>query len=555
MKELLLSLRKKRLLIVATIFLPLIIILLFLSRRTNFILDLLDYPLVIFLTTTQTRHLANLEFSQLTESLMFYPHQHSMFFTDTFLLQSLLNLPFYLLTQQPILSFNLSLVLNLSLIIFSAYWIVKNQKNNFVKFISTTLLSLSPFLILNTGHLQMISIWPTYFALSFLLKEKQKLSDFFWIGLWTGVQFYGSIYLFLLFCFLFATWAIIKFLSRPKNRLTLFKNLIFSFSTIVIITAWGLWHYLQAQQLYGINYQYSEYVQYAADPIDYLSINSYQSLFSQLPIRHFYNLGGGTTYGKIGFLGFGLISLALFGTADIWQRRKRLKTNDWLLILMIPIGLVFSFGPRLTLNGHYTAIRLPYDLILKLIPLVKPLRVTARWSLWFYTGAILLAIKGVEILWQQQKKFLLALLFILFLLEVIPIGLKPAVIQQPKIYQQIESQCKNGGILLEYPLSLDQNNHSASEIASYWSRIVLAISFHECPTINGYSGYFPEIYRLEKHEQLKRAIEQDGANLVKLNLDQLDHEEAGFVSKYLSNLYLRQVYSDDHFLLFTNNSF
>ncbi len=477
------------------------------AHLNNRLLDWNDYPLTAFITTTQSRHLLNLQFNRFFESLMFYPHhQHSLLFSDLFIPQALINLSFLAITKQVILSFNLTFITTLLLNTIGSYNLWRRRFNRLDLLLATLLTAISPYLLENRAHFQILSIWPMLFGLAFIFKNKLEIKDLAILSLWLIIQFYASIYLFVFMGFLVSLWFGLKII-RSEARLQLIKQFLLLIIFSFLGAAYGLINYLQVQYKYGISYKYSEYVQYAKDLASYL----------QIPLGIFF----------------------LF-TLGLWQqwRRKRLKKQLPLFFLLsMIIGFIFSLGPRLTVGGHYTAWRLPYDLVLKLVPLFKPIRATARWSWLFHLGLTYFAIIGFQYLRKRHLKLSL-LVFGLTLMQLIPADIKTkAKDYWPDIYQPLKARCVHqDDVLLEYPLNYQLSDATALKRVEYWSQIVFAITYHQCLTVNGYSGYFPEIYKNKKLDILDY-IDDNQIELIKFNKKYIKNEELlGYISIYQAKI-------------------
>ena len=165
---------------------------------TTHLLDWLDYPLVIWIIHQNLEKITALNFANFFNSNAFYPHTHTLLFADSQLPQTLIALPFSFLSKNPILVFNFVFIITFILNYFSSFLFWKTIfKKKYLAFLGALLTVFSVFLHLEISHFQMLSFWPFFFSLYFLLKQKdnERLKNIFLAGLFLAIQFLACVYL------------------------------------------------------------------------------------------------------------------------------------------------------------------------------------------------------------------------------------------------------------------------------------------------------------------------------------------------------------------------
>lgn len=526
---------------------------------SNSLIDWRDYALMVWIVFQNTDKILTLNFQNYFSTTSFYPNPYSLLFSDLLLPQSFLFMPFYLLTKNLILSFNLVFILTFILNYISSFLFWKSLfKKSSIAFLGSLLVIFSPFFHFEYSHFQMLSYWPFFFSLYFLLKEKEskKYLNSVLSALFLCIQFLASVYL----SFYLLTFVFLVFLIRLFKRQSLKDNLIrlsiiaFTFLLICGVFIKG---YIDMKQHYQVSRNIEEYIAYSANLSDYIFSRPIDSVLHNTAIIDRWNAQNKSNWvGQAAFPGFLVFVLSIIGIALFKKDRNsvslifNLDSQKVLFFLVTLIGFVFSLGPRLIFNGTYAHIPLPYSLVLKFIPLFESIRVSARWSFLFYFGLIFFALVGIQkITNNRYKKLIFGIIFVLILLEYIPLNIKA---EQDTYFDDRDLVLQNichdkPTVLLELPVThLDAENDIAAGL-SYITKAQLASTKNECLLVNGYSGYdLPSIIELsQKTNQYIDSIDTNGfynelrdrnVSLFKFNPDRYPTERQNNLQKFLDAL-------------------
>lgn len=517
---------------------------------TNLI-DWRDYALLVWVINHFVDVIKNLEFNNIFNGNSFYPLKGTLLFSDLLWPQTIISLFFSVFTKNIVTQFNLTFLSTLLLNSISIYlfWKTIFKKQTNILFASF-LTNFSPFFFLQLSHFQMISYWPFFFALSYLFKNKKNLKDNLFVGLFLSIQFYAAVYWAIFLLTVIGIYFLVQ-LIRKKEFVNILKSIITIGVFFLILVGPILFKYLQVKKAYKINRNYSEYVNYSAQMSDYFFNGSYHSFISDSKIFGKINRLNHHSIGEIaGSPSLVVIFLSLIGILIIQKNKEQLffsvsiKEKDLFFLLLTLTGLIFSLGPRLSFNGNYLAIPLPFSLALKYLIIFDPIRATARFSALFYIGLIYFSVKGLSKLSNKIniKNFLIMpLALVIFLLEIVPINYRTESNQYyPKVYKEIEKECANDKVLLEYPFEQDNKDSNIVTNLKYKASQLPASLNHRCNLVNGYAGFDPQEYSnyIINFNTALRAT--DSALLV----DTITQKDIDFIKvnkKYLSNDKLQQL--------------
>lgn len=540
------------------------------------LLDWNDYPYYVWTVDQVASKIINLKFDGFFNSNIFYPYEGSLLFSDLLIPQSVLYSLVNLFVLSKVAAFNIVFLLTFFLNTFGGFFLWRRLfKDRIQLYLAVFITTFSPFIFLSYNHFQIITIWPFLFGLGFLLKEKLDLKNSFLAGLFCAVQFLASVYISIFMLFTTGLWYLLKLIDfrniNGKATTLLWSAAIFTV-TFLVVTSPFVYKYIQVKNAYSITRDYGEYVLYAAHPTDYLFTNHYHSLLSDTPIFDKWNSLNRHFIGEAG--GFPGIILTILGIIGIFAYKREKQTvsinfstspkNIFFLIITIA-GLLFSFGPRLSVNGAYTGIPLPYDVVMRIIPILEPVRATSRWMILFYLGLIYFAVLGLSKLIKSSNKQGLIVfgVAVLFFAEIAPINLKASASDYyPDVYKKVAVKCSESPkILLEYPMTQFRKGSNIVSNLSYRTQAMLASSSHKCILVNGYSGYIPKDF--ERYEsEMFNAIEDKKADifwglilekqvsLIKLNKEELYYDRVRRLESWIkSNNQVKVILDDQTYLI------
>jgi hypothetical protein len=478
----------------------------------------LDYPYVIWVMYQNIGHLRAFDFINFFNTNAFYPFKNTLLFSDILLPQSVIALPFSIFIKNPIEVFNISFLINFILDYLSLYLFWKYIfKNRITAFLGSVFFIFSPFYYTQLGHVQMLTYWPFFFSLYFLFKdEKNILKSSFLSGLFLAVQFLASVYLSVFLIFTILVWTLVSLFYLTRSRVFIKMFLIF----VVFLLFDGVFikSYINVKKDYGMERNINEYIQYSAHLSDYIFSGSIGSWLHQTSIIEKWNSLDKHVIGEkassVGFLFGILFILGAFNFNKIKSRNFlsfELNIYSFFSIIVLIGGLIFSLGPRLSFNGTYAHIPLPYLLLLKHIPFFDSIRALARWSFLVYFGALYFVLFFINNLTKFKRyPIFIGLIFVWFMLEYFPISIKAnSENYLDNNYNFLFTNCvKNKSVLIEIPYThLFGVKGGIVDGLRYISGVQLSSLSHDCNLVNGYSGYdLPE--NIEYFKKLNEDVGQ-----------------------------------------------
>lgn len=508
-----------------TFFLLFLVILAFVFRSLllNFSTDLpdwRDYALVIWIIYENIQHIISLDFSNFFNSNAFYPNPYTLLFADTFLPQSIIVLPFFAVSKNLILSFNLVFILTFILNYLSNFIFWKLLfKKDYLAFSGAIFVVFSPFFHLELSHFQMMSYWPFFFSLYFLFQptDQRRYLNSILAGIFLSLQFLAGVYLSIYLLTTIMIFYLIKFFDKKYLKKTLISVFVVLI-TFFLICGVFIKGYFDMKSYYHIQRDLKEYVVYSASLSDYIFTSSINSLLYNSKILDKWNSFDKNGWGgHASFPGIGLFFLGALGIFIFTKDKKtislilKLDKQKAFFLLITLTGFVFSLGPRLNFNGTYAHIPLPFTVALKLIPIFESVRVSARWYFLFIFGLTFFALIGLQKYSQNKHKNLVLIgCFLIFVLELIPFNLKTEsqnyIDGRSQILKKLCADKKQ--VVLELPVTHLDADINIADGLSYITKTQLASTYHKCYLVNGYSGYdLPE--NLDLANKLNQAIDNN----------------------------------------------
>lgn len=377
----------------------------------------------------------------------FAPYENTLAFSDLFLTSAAITLPFRLLTNSPIVIFNLALLIGFILTFITSYYLLRHlTRDTFAALFGAVLFNLSGYHLSYLPHLQIFSLWPVFLSLYFFLRHRYFL--FFLIVTAQVLESVFPVYL------IFFSIAIMSF---PRNR----KFFLYSLFFLPLWLAF-LFPYLK------LHFTFPEAVRPIRDAAHFSL--GFEEIF--------------TKYHSLLFISVFVLSLLL-------KTKQKLATYH----LLLATGLILSLGPVLKIFGHNLRIfglpiPLPYSLFYYLFPGFNGFRTPSRFIVLAAIAAVII-ISGklaplAKKLLPQTKFFLLALLLLLLSLEGrFPLPAYPVDITPPPIYQEVK-KLPASAIILELPIKLWTGpDHEIESVRSLYSLE------HGHRRVNGFSGFSP----------------------------------------------------------------
>lgn len=534
------------------------------------LLDWNDYPFYVWTIFQNINHFKAFTPEGFFDTNIFFPYRGTLLFSDLLLPQSLIALPLSYFTENHVLVFNILFFLTLLLNVGAVYFFWKQIFRNQTQLLfSTFATNVSGLVFQNSVHFQFLGFWPFFFGLGYLVKPQKTVRDVVLLGMWVGIQFLAGVYLSIFLMCAVGIWYALVFLHRWRQKKALHqlgKELTVMGAIFLTVAGIFLYKYIQVKKMYGITREFWEYVRYSAHLTDYVFTTNYSSVVSRLPGIALWN-----SFNRAGslFPGFLLSGFALAGIFAFRKIRQgyqftlRLSETDLFFFTILLGGFIASLGPRLNVNGSYAILPLPYHVLLKLLPLLEPIRVTSRWYIFVLIALIYFAGKGMKKFSSFTRTPAIIGCCFIVALEVLPIfRVTEAKQYYHPAYGLIEESCAaQPKVLLEYPMTQDLPEANIVTNLTYRTQAMLASLRHGCLLVNGYMGYSPKDYdRYESQlttsvnqgdeQTFWRLLAEKDVSFFKLNKrDILAHKAATAAGMIRTNQVSRILLETDEFFL------
>lgn len=533
-------------------FLVLIVFRTILINHSTHLLDAFDFPYYAWVFDHALDFITFQPNTLFATTNAFFPLTNTYFFSDLLIPQALIGgLVPYLLGFIPITITNSIVVTTLLLNTAAATWAWHKRFTRFGPLVFATIATaLSPFIFTQLGHVQMVSFWPSLLVIGLLLDTKHfSVKSAVLIGLLWAVQLLASVYLAVfLLCIIGWFWLVASLVER-QFRTSIIFAVVFGMTALLLGGPIFAKYYLVKQQ-YSITKPLHEFITYSAHPTDYLFI-PYNTIGSTLTAK-WQQLNHHVIGELAAYPGTAVLLLAAIGifsatvTRKKWQLSITPNTDTLFFLGLIIIGFISSLGPRLSFNGSYVHLPLPYWLPLKVLPLLEAVRATARWSFLLYLGLTFFAARSLSKL--KSATWLNALSFgavLLFVIELVPFGITSQPVNAALATDHpITVFCQTPHNLLIFPMTQQHIGASLTSNLSYKTQELLRSTIHRCNVVNGYGGFEPPAYQ-QLEQQLNFAIgsdipafwellKQHNVNAAMIHSEMLNAESKALVDDYFA---------------------
>jgi len=409
---------------------------------------------------------------------IFYPLPHTLAYSEHLFSTALLALPLQLVSGEPLVAYNLSLLISFPLAAFGMYLLtLRWSGQRGPAFIAGLLFGFAPYRLAAIAHLQLLTFQWLPFLLLFvdLALTRPSLKRYLAVALFFLMQILASWYLAVYTGLIVGVYLLVTIASRrvsPPRYLRLL--LVLGLAALLALPL--AWPYLPLLDDLRAARPLSLALSLAAHPTDLAAAAPFNRLFG--PLTESLRARPGFTEENTLFVGIIGPLLALAALGNWRQQKSRVPRLALLLILLISL--------LLTLPG-------PYALLATLLPPSTVVRVPARWII-----PALFALAGLAGLnqWSRLKaqgSRVKAQIFVvagaaLIVAEAFsaPLPLAPVENQQTlaPVYRHL-AQRPADFALLELPL------HSAPAPEYPEVKRLYASTLGWWPLVNGYSGYTP----------------------------------------------------------------
>lgn len=447
---------------------------------------------------------------------IYFPHKDTMLYSETQLSAGLLSLPFFLINQNPLFSYNIMTIASFFLAGWFMYLLARylSKGNELFSIVSGLVFEFAPFKMAAVWHLQNLSIFCLPLVLLLALKyvntqHKKYLYLLFPILLY---QFYASWYQMVFMLIAVGLLLLCLLLFKLANlRMILMIALVTVLCAIATLPLAR--QYVQFSKQNKAVFGITDQELYAS------SLSDYFIPYNQTAIgKVYYHLRPGAQVNSYNLDSYSYHGLTLYAIGiglTLYTFRMRKKGAEWLkeykeVATFAVIGLagfILSLGPLLKLKGSYTygvlklAIPLPYIFVDKFLPQLSFIRAIGRVSaLLLFSLCCFLAYFGLYLnrsgLATKSKLYISILVCLLIAVELMPLQLVPLGnnyyaynLKVPAVYQYIKSSKDINDIIV-----LQNTNYPGVNIEFARPETVLWAGYDNKDIFNGYSGYTPNSY-------------------------------------------------------------
>ena len=406
---------------------------------------------------------------------IFHPHRGTLAVSEHFLLEGALAIPVYWATRNPILVYNVILLLALSVSAVGAYFLARRLCGDRLAAAAGAIaFAASPYMMARLANIHLMMAWGFPFGLLALHRfvERRTIARGAAIGIVIVLQGLATGYYGLFLGVTIGFGAIYYCATRRLWRDPWYwTGLTAGAAVALVLTLPVMIPYLQIQRAQRLQRTLEQAALYSADWRAYLAS----------PARaHAWLVRLLGRWNEVLFPGFLTTALAFVG-GRAWYRRVEARDTLLFYVILAALALWASFGPAAGL----------YSFLYEIIPLFSFLRAPARFGVLVILALSMLAACGVAQLlvsprrsWRVAARAVCAAL----ILELVAIPLRLPVAQAtPAPYTRLASLPRGAVICL--PFFTEASGYHRHTLYMFYS------AYHWQPLVNGYSDYFPEDFK------------------------------------------------------------
>jgi len=431
---------------------------------------------------------------------IFYPEGNTLALSDTLYAQTVLVTPILALTNNPVLAENIYILATFPLAALAmfilAYYLTGSV---WASALGGIFYAFSVPRIAQIGHMPALSSQWLPLVFLYLVKYIREggIKNIIWLFVWFLISITSTMYFGVFLIPLSGIVVISELIGKGKMVfLRSMRDFCIILIPAVVILVVALYPYIRLRAEYpGIRRSLDDSMRLSAKPTDYLTVLP-TSWLSDMGLPA--NTNERPLYPTVTLT---ILAVASFVLAD----KKHRKTAITFFLVAIAAGL-FSVGP---FQGQ---IKMPYYYLYKIYPLLESIRVPARFSIFVILGLSVAAATTLARIMKPGKRAyaigtLVALIFFAEIWQIrAPYVTVPTLHDIPEVYQYLNQQ-PDDAIIVELPLHPEWNSvPMETQLYKQYSDLtendVYALeayrtyfsSVHRKRMLNGYSGYFPNIY-------------------------------------------------------------
>ncbi len=465
-----------------------------------------------FIINYNIRKLVSLNFVNYFDAPFFYPLKNTLAFSEHLFIQSLLGIPVFILTHNPVFTYNFVLLLSFLMSGFFMFMFVFYLTGSwFGSLVAGFVYSFLPFRL---GETRITILSVQFFPLVFLYFEKflksKSWRNFSVFSVAFLMQAFSSWYYLVILIVSLASFITVRIILMRKRLLLkptkkFFLMIILFFSVFFIFLYFLGKPYFEVQKKYniiegklGVSIERSftdsaslvsflitgpRNILYGKNWEGFLKIHEQERRKEENVAR---DKGELPRIKRIKYLFPGLSAIFLSGVGLFALRDRKWKQRKMFSALLFTalICFVFSLGPYFFWGER--KVLLPY-FWLRQLPGVAALRSTGRFIIPCLMVLALLVGMGIKQLWKKDllSRFITVILFIMLIGEYSSYPPDFVNIKDDKFYKnevyRVLSQEKEDFVILEFP------------IKQYWCYLLPA-TIHNKKLVYGYAGFRPKNY-------------------------------------------------------------
>lgn len=422
--------------------------------------------------------------THLFDANIFYPYPQTLAYSELLLGNALLALPITVISGNPVLGYNVALLLSFVLSGFGTYLLVlRLTRSPGAAVVAGIIFAFCSFRMTNLAQVQLITTqWMPLALLSLLqLVRRRRPRYVVTFALFFSLQAVSCFYYAFLLAFAVAGYAIWMWAAHRtiRNRRTVLYLLVTASFIAVLVLPFAV-PYFQVSRELGLERTLEESEPFSASLCQYLLVPPGSVVNGRwLPSDDTPQPGG---Y-PVDALFPGLVASAL----GLWGLLRGRDRDRWFFLLLLLAAVCLSFGPRLyTAPGQPSGLdlTLPYAWFYRLVPGAKALRAPVRFDVLAMLALAVLAGYGAA---TFRRRYAHALLTALVASEALVwpaahVEPVPLAAQIPPVYHWLADQPPEP--MLELPMVFVGEGRPLLEY-QYMS------VYHWHPTPDGFSGFFP----------------------------------------------------------------
>ena len=425
----------------------------------------------------------------LWDANIFYPHLNTLTYSENLLFPSALMIPVRLLTDNPVLIYNIAWLAGMVLTALGAFALARYLTHSTLAgIIAGIIYACCPFRITMAAQIQsQYTLWcplAVLFTLIYFDQSDRAMRRCFALlagAVCLAAQFLSNMYAFMFVSVTLPLVQGIRLVSTPHRRRALIELAAF-WIVVGLLLIPVLFPYLRFREEMHFERTEREAILYSARVASFFAWNSRNLWFGRTATLPDNGLA----------LSPGLIA-ALLAVVPFFLRRRSPTPRDWtsptvIFAAMTFFGTVLALGPRITFFDHHVGPG-PYDLLYRFVPGFDDLRVPARFVAIMMLGIAMLAAMNTRRLLATIRSPVVracagCALIALVAIEYInrPNTLKYRY-EPAEEYEWLKDAPP--GAVLEWPIPRHEIDR--------WSEAsrVLHSTTHWKPLFNGYSGFTP----------------------------------------------------------------